>query len=430
MAKTGSKLRARGRLWRAGRAKQPDSHVDGAQAGAELGADVLDALLSSMQSGLLIEDASGRIRRINTVLLRDLRLDGTPEDVASAGMRDVDQAFRAYAVDADEVLGRAEQLREAAVAARGEIIHFADGRVLERDYAPLERDGQITGHLWHYRDVTERVDEARELERQNENLKQLDRTKDEFVALVSHELRTPLTSILGYLEIGFPERDELPDIQREALDTVGRNADRLLRLVNDLLFVAQLDAGRLSIQPGTLDLAAIVSESVEGQRARAEAKGVAVLADTSMPCRISGDTERLAQLVDNLVSNAIKFTPSGGAVTVRLRNQLDDVVLEVRDTGIGIDAAEQNRLFERFFRATSATTRKIPGTGLGLAIVRAIIDAHAGSVEVTSEEGVGSTFRVTLPAISDDGSTFQVPEWEESDSVEQRLDGIVKGAGR
>lgn len=155
---------------------------------------------------------------------------------------------------------------------------------------------------------------------------------------------------------------------------------------------------------------------------------MALLADTSASCRVSGDTERLAQLADNLVANAIKFTPAGGAVTVRLRDQPGQVMFEVRDTGIGIPEAEHDRLFERFFRATSATRRNIPGTGLGLAIVRAIVDAHAGTVEVTSEEGVGSTFRVTLPAAGSAASRFEVPEWESDDSVHQRLDGMVNGA--
>lgn len=391
-------------------------------------ASILAALVSSMHSGLLVEDLAGTIVSVNDVFLRDLRLEPDPASWAGRHMREVDEAFRAHAIDSDEVFDRAERLRDVAEARRAETIVFADGRVFERDYAPLETEGRITGHLWSYRDVTERVEATRELERQNQNLKQLDKAKDEFVALVSHELRTPLTSILGYLEIGFPERGELPETQREAIDVIGRNADRLLRLVNDLLFIAQLDAGRLSIQPGTVDLAQLVTESVNGHRARAEAKSVALLTDTTQATKVDGDTERLAQLVDNLIGNAIKFTPSGGAVTVRLRHHLDDVVFEVRDTGIGIPLDEQEHLFERFFRATSATARNIPGTGLGLAIVRAIADAHSGTVEVSSEEGAGSTFRVTLPAAAGHRG-FELPEWEGDDPIDKRFDRIVKGAG-
>lgn len=426
MAKQGSKPRGRG--WRKrGKQRGVAGALDVADANREPSA-ILDALVSSMQSGLLVEDLAGTIIWVNQVLLRDLRVDAEPGALAGNDLREIEEAFRAYAIDPDHVLERADTVRDRASAERAETILFADGRVFERDYAPLVADGEVTGHLWNFRDVTERVQATRELERQNENLKQLDRAKDEFVALVSHELRTPLTSIIGYLEIGFPETEALPERQQEAIDVIARNADRLLRLVNDLLFIAQLDAGRLSIQPGSVDLSQIVSEAVDGQRARAAAKSVALLTDATAPARVDGDAERLTQLVDNLVANAIKFTPSGGAVTVRLRHHLDEVLFEVRDTGIGVPPDEQGRLFERFFRATSATKRNIPGTGLGLAIVRAIVDAHAGTVEVSSEEGVGSTFRVTLPTAADGRRPFELPEWEGDEGVDDRLDRIVKGA--
>ncbi|MGI9659696.1 MAG: sensor histidine kinase, partial [Gaiellaceae bacterium] len=426
MAKQGSKPHARG--WRKRGKQGKGADVAGSALASDEPAAILDALVSSMQSGLLFEDVGGTISWVNHVVLRDLRVTEGPDALKGSDMREIDEAFRAYAIDPDHVLERADRLRDRGSAERAETILFVDGRVFERDYAPLVTDGEVTGHLWNFRDVTDRVQATRELERQNENLKQLDQAKDEFVALVSHELRTPLTSIIGYLEIGFPDTEALPETQQEALDVVGRNADRLLRLVNDLLFIAQLDAGRLSIQPGTVDLAEIVTESIEGQRARASAKSVALLADASGAARVNGDAERLAQLVDNLIANAIKFTPGGGAVTVRLRNHIDDVVFEVRDTGIGIPADEQGRLFDRFFRATSATRRNIPGTGLGLAIVRAIVDAHSGTVEVKSDEGVGSTFRVTLPTAAG-GSSFDLPEWEDDGPVDERLARIVKGAG-
>jgi signal transduction histidine kinase len=237
----------------------------------------------------------------------------------------------------------------------------------------------------------------RQLALQNEQLLEADRVKDEFVALISHDLRTPLTSIMGYLELTLDDGN-LTEEQRGYLDIVDRNADRLLRLVNDLLFVARLEAGQLDLNPGELDLGAVVRQSVREAEPRAAAGGIELTCEASYVPAVQADRGRMFQLMDNLVSNAIKFTPAGGDVRVSLTPVNGVVRLEVRDTGIGIGSAEQRRLFERFFRAATASDRQIPGTGLGLYIARAIVEAHGGSISVRSELGEGTSFRVELPA--------------------------------
>jgi signal transduction histidine kinase len=233
---------------------------------------------------------------------------------------------------------------------------------------------------------------------QNRRLVELDRLKDEFLSLVSHELRTPLTSIRGYLDLVLDEEaGELNPEQRRFLKAVERNSGRLLRLVGDLLFVAQADAGRLTLERAKVDVAALAADCVEAARPVADQRTIDLqLATVPVPALV-GDRGRLAQVLDNLVSNALKFTPEGGRVEVRTSTTDDCVYLEVEDSGIGIPAAEQPRLFERFFRAASATEQAIPGTGLGLAIVKAIVEAHAGRIEVVSAPGKGTTFRVELP---------------------------------
>jgi PAS domain S-box-containing protein len=248
------------------------------------------------------------------------------------------------------------------------------------------------------RNETERDRLLQELERQNERLRELDRLKDEFVALVSHELRTPLTSIRGYLELVLEgEAGDLTDEQRQFLGVVERNAHRLLALVGDLLFLAQVEAGKLSLDMGAVDLASIAAETVETARPLAEAKDVTLtLASGPLPL-LAGDRTRLAQLLDNLVSNGIKFTPSGGRVDVRVRGEQGTAVIEVRDTGMGIPVDEQEHLFDRFFRTSKATEQAIPGTGLGLAISKAIVHAHGGQIAVASDEARGTSFRVALP---------------------------------
>ena len=265
--------------------------------------------------------------------------------------------------------------------------------------------GKVVGFATIAQDITnrKRVEAEREglmheLEDQNERLRELDRLKDEFVALVSHELRTPLTSIRGYLELVLDgEAGDLTDEQRQFLGVVERNAHRLLALVGDLLFLAQVDAGKLSLEMGAVDLASIAAEAVETARPLAEEKGVTLtLASSPLPL-LAGDRIRLAQLLDNLVSNGIKFTPSGGRVDVRVRGEQAAAVVEVRDTGMGIPVDEQEHLFDRFFRTSKATEQAIPGTGLGLAISKAIVHAHGGQIAVASDEGQGTSFRVALP---------------------------------
>ena len=237
----------------------------------------------------------------------------------------------------------------------------------------------------------------RQLVLQNEQLREADRLKDEFVALISHDLRTPLTSIMGYLEL-VRDDDNLTEEQVGFLAVADRNADRLLRLVNDLLFVARFEAGQLDLKPTELDLAAVVRQSVEESGPRAAAGGVELTCEASDVSSVQADKGRMFQLVENLVSNAIKFTPAGGDVRVSVTPVNGVVRLEVADTGIGIESDEQQRLFERFFRASTASEHQIPGTGLGLYITRAIVEAHGGSIAVRSDPGEGTSFRVELPA--------------------------------
>jgi signal transduction histidine kinase/CHASE3 domain sensor protein len=229
--------------------------------------------------------------------------------------------------------------------------------------------------------------------------READRLKEEFVATVSHELRTPLTSMIGYLELVLQgEVGDLDPQQERFLGIVQRNADRLTTLVGDLLFVAQVNANALRIDRRPVDLADLAASAVDSARAAAAEKEIALTLDAE-PVATEADPSRVAQLLDNLISNAIKFTPYGGTVRVGIGRDGDNAILKVSDSGIGIPAHEQERLFQRFFRTESARAREIPGTGLGLAICRAIAEAHGGTIEVDSVEGHGTTFRVLLPVV-------------------------------
>jgi signal transduction histidine kinase/CheY-like chemotaxis protein len=239
----------------------------------------------------------------------------------------------------------------------------------------------------------------RALSQSNVELRELDRLKSDLLANVSHELRTPLTSVKGWLEALAEELlGPLNETQREALEVSRRNLDRQLHLIGELLSYARFESAGVHLERQPTDLAAIVAQVVAGVRAsrpleldlRLEVEADLPLADV--------DAARLAQVVENLLTNAVKFTPAGGTVTVRLYRSGDLLAVEVADTGIGIAREDQSRIFERFHQVQSSSTRRYGGIGLGLAIVRQILDAHGCVIELDSAPGRGSTFRFHLPA--------------------------------
>jgi signal transduction histidine kinase len=203
--------------------------------------------------------------------------------------------------------------------------------------------------------------------------------------------------MIGYLEILLGgEVGELGEEQKHFLEIVDRNCHRLAELIDDILFMSRLDSGRFQLERGSVDLCELVQERVESIRPTAEKKHVEVHRTiTSADSELWADRSRLTQVVDNLLSNAVKFTPEGGDVYISVSTSDSTAHLEVKDTGVGIPEDEADRLFERFFRASTA--QNIKGTGLGLSITKAIVEAHGGTISFHSSVGVGSTFSVDLP---------------------------------
>jgi signal transduction histidine kinase len=230
-----------------------------------------------------------------------------------------------------------------------------------------------------------------------EDLRELDRLKGEFIATVSHELRTPLTSISGYAELLLIGASD-PG-QRKMVEVIDRNSRRLLTLVEDLLTLSRVDSGAgEGGLDGEVDLAELITSANSTLRPVTEASQVRI--EVEIPTRlpiILGDRSQLERVLLNLLSNAVKFSDTGGTVTVRAELLDDDLQFSVRDTGMGIPPHEQPQLFTRFFRTSEATRRAIQGTGLGLAVVREIVERHQGTVGVLSALGEGTTMTVTLP---------------------------------
>ena len=237
---------------------------------------------------------------------------------------------------------------------------------------------------------------ARAFNQMAANLQESERQKDEFFALVSHELRTPLTSIIGYLELVL-DAEDLSEDDRRFLEIVERNARRLLRLVGDMLFIAQVEAGRLTLERGPVDLLKVARESVDAAQPAAQRDMVTLKLEGEPVAPVEGDVDRLGQTIDNLISNALKFTPEGKEIVVHVRDGDHGVEISVSDQGAGIPADDLGHLFERFYRSSQESRRAVPGVGLGLSIVKTIVDAHHGVVWITSEEGVGTTVTFTVP---------------------------------
>jgi signal transduction histidine kinase len=262
-------------------------------------------------------------------------------------------------------------------------------------------------------DVTERRQIIEERERllaqqqqQMDRLRELDAMKDDLMAMASHELRSPIGVIRSYAEM-LREAPELPEEYRAFIEVIDRKSDHLQSLVDDLLDLARLDAGRVGVDARTVWLTGLVRQAVDEHRVGASARRITLSAELPHHLHVHADPVRLRQVLDNLLSNAVKYTPDGGAVTVTAGHGADPedgqdragtIEVTVADTGIGIPADQYEQLFTRFFRASTARQAGIKGTGLGLAITKAIVEAHGGTIAAAPREGGGTVFTVRLPA--------------------------------
>ena len=253
-------------------------------------------------------------------------------------------------------------------------------------------------------------EQHRELSRLNAELDQAGKLKDQFLANVSHELRTPLNSVIGFSELlltGQVEGAALSDTQRDYLETISRNGRHLLQLINELLDLSKIAAGRMDLHLEPVPLDALFREAVDSVRAQLEARRHRLaLEPAAQSVSVTADRGRVLQILLNLLSNAIKFTPDGGLVTLvaRVESGARHVRVTVTDTGIGIAPQDQARLFQEFVQLDAAPSRRYEGTGLGLALSKRLVELHGGAIGVESALGKGSTFWFTLPRADPGGA--------------------------
>lgn len=345
-----------------------------------------EAILNSVDVGLLALDAHGKVHSINPRHRRFLDSIGGSEGI-------LDQVGRTFGPDGFSALSEQELPTWRAV--HGETLRDyliwvgedpTDRRAFAVSVSPFfTPDGVFDGAVLAYHEITELMTAAR--------------LKDEFVATVSHELRTPLTSIVGYVDLLLEDVDDIPPDVAAFLEIVQRNARRLHRLVDDLLSDT-LKLGRAELHLGRISLADVVRASAVEAEKSARAAGLDFDAELGRAIlEVQGDSERLAQVIDNIFNNAIKFTPPGGTISCSLHREGREAVVRISDTGRGIPPEELEDVFVKFFRSPGVQLDAIPGTGLGLAISKTIIEAHGGSISIASEVGRGTTLELRLPLI-------------------------------
>ncbi len=367
----------------------------------------LSTLIGSLQLAVLLEDAERRIVFTNNAFVTLFELSISPTQMVGRTIVELGgEFFRRFG---DPTVagpsGRTREILRAKKTVIGDRIELGDGRVIERDYVPVMIEGQYHGHVWSFRDVSAQAHAEVEWEsllsrqrRENERLLELDRVKAAFLAEISHELRTPLTSIMSFAELlseGL-ERDD-PAEQAEFLEIIQRNAERLLRLVDDLLLLDRIESGSMPLEWGIVDVPSLIAACIASFSPSAESKSVSLEIEIGEGPSIPGDQGRLAQVVDILLSNALKFTPEQGRIVLTAAPVDRLWKLEVADNGIGVPQKEQASLFQRFYRATNARVSRIPGSGLGLPVAKAIAELHGGSIALRSTEGGGTTVTVKLP---------------------------------
>lgn len=378
----------------------------------------LAALIENLEGGVLVEDDRRRIAVINQHFCDMFGITAPPFALLGADCSGTAEQVKHLFADPEEFSARIDEVLLNRNTVTDDLLPLADGRVFERDYIPIYIDNVYNGHLWHYRDITERrkaeqsirklnseLREANELlkverDREKEHVKalqELNAMKNEFVSGVSHELRTPLASIIGFAQTLLLDPELPSETRTEFLQIIHDEGKRLAKLINDLLDIARIESGRIGLEKQEADLIPLLQRAVQSVAMQADAKQIALQTEFGeKELTAVFDPDRITQVIVNLLGNAVKFTPRGGQVRLRASVDGETVTISVSDTGLGIPESDLPHLFEKFYRVHRPGL-DIRGTGLGLAIAGQLVEMHGGSIGVQSRVNEGSTFTVRFP---------------------------------
>jgi PAS domain S-box-containing protein len=357
---------------------------------------IMRATLESAIEGILVTDNARRVIAVNK---RFAELAGLPEsELATRDQRALVAAALQGVKMADVVAPRVDALHETDATLRDEL-ELRNGSVIDWFSAPVRTpDGTKVGRVAFFRDVTAERHAHQQLEQAREAAEAASQAKSLFLANMSHELRTPLNAVIGLADLLLIERDPLVQRQREYLEGIASSGRHLLALVNDVLDLAKIEAGKQELDIESIPIHDAILESMAAMVALANARGVMLEPATIVAVpNVRADRLRLRQILYNLISNAVKFTDRGGTVRIRARRDGERVSIAVIDTGVGIAPADLSRLYRSFEQLTLPSGDRPGGTGLGLALTKRLVEMHGGTIDVESELGVGTTFTVRIP---------------------------------
>ncbi len=358
---------------------------------------ILRATLESTIHGILVVDNERRVIAANK---RFVEMWGFTDEIMES--RDqrvlVTEGIKTLKGGADDVERTLELMCEGDEVLRDEL-HFLDERIVERFTAPVFLpDGTKVGRVAFFRDVTDERRQHRQLEQSRQAAESASHAKSMFLANMSHELRTPLNAVIGLADLLLLEQQPLSSRQREYCEGIASSGRHLLALVNDVLDLAKIEAGKQELELESIPVHDAIDEGMAAILSLAQARGVMLEAGTivNVP-NVRADRVRLRQILYNLVSNAVKFTDRGGTVRLRARRDGEMVAISVVDTGIGIAREDLSRLYKAFEQLALPSGDRPPGPGLGLALTKRLVEMHGGTIDVKSEVGVGSTFTFRIP---------------------------------
>ncbi|WP_181833143.1 ATP-binding protein [Bacillus taeanensis] len=351
----------------------------------EVEREINQNIIDSVREGIQYVDRKGRILKVNRQMCQFMNCADI-NDVIGCSLEEWQEMFKKNTAESAEVLQFFSTVIKGEKP-KSEVIQYQfttnKPRFIQMYYEKIEKNGEMIGAIFVHRDITKEYE--------------IDQMKSELVSTVSHELRTPLSSVLGFTELML-YRELKPERQKKYLMTIYKEAKRLTTLINDFLDVQRMEAGKQTYLKKFVDILPVIEEVIEENKVNSK-KHVFLLKQCTFNTTVFADKDKIKQVITNIVSNAVKYSPDGGEVRITVQIKEKHLAIAVSDEGLGIPEEAISKLFTKFYRIDSSNDQRIGGTGLGLAISKEIMKAHEGEITIDSVEGKGSTFTILFPIV-------------------------------